>query len=771
MANAHLPTRYSTSSAVGASLNAAGPVLAPGVPGQDAREILYEGWVLKKRRKRMQGFARRYFTLYSSGVLAYSFEPGQPTRDSLVVTQAAISTALGRKDIHVDSSTATFHIRCLSTDDFNAWMGALRKFIIPEGGRKSAASIRGTLRAAGQVNKSGVLAEEMGSTITELEEAIVALQVEEPPKRQRSKSRSKPDKEKPHKEPVFGLFKKSSSYHGEIERGRDTKSDHRSSTGSRMTLSASQQRVQAALTALKAQHAALLKSLQALHVESNLSTTHNSPLPSTAEEDEYEHRREHSSRSSITRLSRNLGRIPPETRSSLASAISDGTLNEWFDAPDGEEEGAEEFVMDASPEDEQDGTSRITRTESPSSSQDQEFDTSADTDSEDEEAALQTTLSLDTGLADSNEPAGEVARRTQLPAGPTSDEGSLFAVLKKNVGKDLSTIAFPVTFNEPLTLLQRAAEEVEYYEVLREAVTAADPIERLCFVAAFAVSGYAHTRHRSSRKGFNPMLAETFEDSRMKFLAEKVVHNPVVMAYHAEGPGWELNATSSGKTKFWGKSLEIIPLGVTRLTIGNDVFEWRKPSSFMRNLMVGTKYLEHCGKMVIDNTTTGASCVLEFKQSGYWGASNIVSGHVLSPSGQTISQLEGKWDDQMAQVLDSSYLKVLWRMRPFPPNSEMFYGWTSYGLTLNEITPDMQGKLPPTDSRYRPDVRALEEGDLDTAEAEKTRVEELQRERRRAGRDRAPMWFKQVGDEWIYKGGYWEQRAKGWKDVQIEPLW
>lgn len=51
----------------------------------------------------------------------------------------------------------------------------------------------------------------------------------------------------------------------------------------------------------------------------------------------------------------------------------------------------------------------------------------------------------------------------------------------------------------------------------------------------------------------NPMLAETFEDVRMKFLAEKVSHNPVVIAYHAEGKGWELNATSAGKTKFWGE--------------------------------------------------------------------------------------------------------------------------------------------------------------------------------------------------------------------------
>jgi len=51
----------------------------------------------------------------------------------------------------------------------------------------------------------------------------------------------------------------------------------------------------------------------------------------------------------------------------------------------------------------------------------------------------------------------------------------------------------------------------------------------------------------------NPMLAETFEDVRMKFIAEKVQHHPFAMAYHAEGAGWELYATSAGKTKFWGR--------------------------------------------------------------------------------------------------------------------------------------------------------------------------------------------------------------------------
>ena len=187
--------------------------------------------------------------------------------------------------------------------------------------------------------------------------------------------------------------------------------------------------------------------------------------------------------------------------------------------------------------------------------------------------------------------------------------------------------------------------------------------------------------------------------------------------------------------------------------------------------MMGTKYLEHTGKMNIQNQTTGARCVLDFKEGGYWGPANVVAGTVLSPSGEIQMQLEGKWDESLAQKLDSSgsHLRILWKINPFPRNAPEYYGFTSFGITLNEITPDLEGHLPPTDSRLRPDVRALEEGNLDLAEEGKARVEELQRDRRRRGADRQPRWFKQVGEEWQYVGGYWEQRALGWKD--IEPLW
>lgn len=56
--------------------------------------------------------------LYQSGVLCYSFEPGQPVRDQVYLPSAAIATAPGRKDIHIDSSNVTFHVKCLSASDF-----------------------------------------------------------------------------------------------------------------------------------------------------------------------------------------------------------------------------------------------------------------------------------------------------------------------------------------------------------------------------------------------------------------------------------------------------------------------------------------------------------------------------------------------------------------------------------------------------------------------------------------------------------------------------
>ena len=52
-------------------------------------------------------------------------------------------------------------------------------------------------------------------------------------------------------------------------------------------------------------------------------------------------------------------------------------------------------------------------------------------------------------------------------------------------------------------------------------------------------------------------------------------------------------------------------------------------------------------------------------------------------------------------------------------------------MQLNYIPEGMQKKLPPTDARFRPDHRALENGDYDLAASEKHRLEEKQRAARK----------------------------------------
>lgn len=70
-----------------------------------------------------------------------------------------------------------------------------------------------------------------------------------------------------------------------------------------------------------------------------------------------------------------------------------------------------------------------------------------------------------------------------------------------------------------------------------------------------------------------------------------------------------------------------------------------------------------------------------------------------------------------------------------------YYQFTYFAMTLNEM-PDLKppARLCPTDSRYRPDVRKLESGDIDGAALEKTRLEEKQRDSRKAMKARKEEW-------------------------------
>ena len=72
-----------------------------------------------------------------------------------------------------------------------------------------------------------------------------------------------------------------------------------------------------------------------------------------------------------------------------------------------------------------------------------------------------------------------------------------------------------MNFNEPISMLQRLSEDLEYHELLDKASKCQSSLEQMCYVAAFSVSSYSTTVHRTG-KPFNPLLGETYELDRRR---------------------------------------------------------------------------------------------------------------------------------------------------------------------------------------------------------------------------------------------------------------
>jgi hypothetical protein len=365
---------------------------------------------------------------------------------------------------------------------------------------------------------------------------------------------------------------------------------------------------------------------------------------------------------------------------------------------------------------------------------------------------------------------------------------SLIGFLRKNVGKDLSTISMPVSANEPTSLLQRAAEQLEYSELLDNAACATDGVERLIYVTAFAIASLSGVRakERSIRKPFNPMLGETFElvreDKGFRFVSEKVSHRPVQLALYAESNDWAFSHSPMPSQKFWGKSSEFLTDGKARVHLhsSGETLSWSSATSFLRNVLAGEKYVEPVGAMAVVNETTGQKAVVTFKAKGMFaGRSEELTAQTFDAHGQELPLgLHGTWVHSVQLTEHGTETKkTIWSAGPLVDQASKHYGLTLFAAGLNEITDVERGRLPPTDSRLRSDQILLEQGNHGEAEEVKTQLEEQQRARRKEMEERGeewrPRWFTrlEVGEEVVWKlktgkDGYWEERARGrWTDV------
>lgn len=774
----------------------------PRSDGGNTVSTYHVGQLLKRRRKRGQGYARRFFSLdYTSCTLSYYYNRNSSKlRGAIPLSLAAIAADERRREINIDSGAEIWHLKASNAKDFADWAHALERASriargleeAPGAPQKvlsiNAEATKGTLvipQARQDEDREWEQVETLASRIVGTRDALRRLvkDMGAQPRQHRPTSSHNPPTSTP-------VSEESDSYFPPAQEKRPfwkRKASGPASTSMASTHFSPQLQVpspptRSVVTTISA-NGGHERRKSKVAIQQEFSTYDHcvsllGDLDSVVAEF-----------SNLINASRRR-RIPaPLTATSRRHSMDSVSSDEFFDAEAGE--SSQVLMIERRSEDEEERSSEIDE----SSIHDDSSESSVE---DEEEHMVSGAASLYPAKPKSLAPLPvkmSIQRRTVIPPA-TVMPPSLIAFVRKNVGKDLSTISMPVSANEPISLLQRVAEQLEYAQLLDKASQLAHEKERLLYVAAFAISQFStyRAKERAIRKPFNPLLGETFELLRtedevpgaFRLLVEKVTHRPVRLAMQADAANWSFSQSPAPSQKFWGKSAELSTDGRVRITLRladgtEELYSWSHATMFLKNVVMGEKYVEPVGTMHVTNDTSGAKAAVEFRAKGMFGGRaedvqvEIFDGHGIHFG----TSLTGTWTGGLRVVeAGRGAGEEVWRVGNLVENAPNVYGMTEFVASLNAITEIERGRLPCTDTRLRPDQRLCEQGDLDEAETWKTKLEEAQRRRRREmeeqGKEHIPKWFIKVdaGEEevWKMKSGkdsYWEERMKGsWNGIE-----
>ena len=369
------------------------------------------------------------------------------------------------------------------------------------------------------------------------------------------------------------------------------------------------------------------------------------------------------------------------------------------------------------------------------------------------------------------------SQRTALPCRRDPNARlNVWELLKSNIGKDLSRIAMPVYLNDPISMLQKVAELLEFTDYLKKANNCADPYMRLAYIAVFfyALNPYSINR---LKKPFNPLLGETFEycENGIRFIAEQVSHHPPISAFYCESDDFTFEGYYNMKSTISMSGFVVTPKGpfTIKLLKTKETFTFSRQKTSLHNIIIGNMYLWHYGDSEVVNQTTKDKLVLNYKAKGWTSTHDYeCDGEIFDSQGNVKLKLIGKWNSYLNIVNEKGEETQIFTAPQLPPSAEDYYHFSNFIINLNHLTPEQINSLPPTDTRFRPDQRAYENGDLQLATDEKLRLEENQRIRRKAleasNSHFTPLWFYHSTDKnkevvFQYNGKYFPMKdMKAW---------
>lgn len=151
------------------------------------------------------------------------------------------------------------------------------------------------------------------------------------------------------------------------------------------------------------------------------------------------------------------------------------------------------------------------------------------------------------------------------------------------------------------------------------------------------------------------------------------------------------------------------------------------------NLIIGTTYIDIGDNMTVTNLKTNDVCVIKFTRRGWFVKQYFkLDGEVTQgSSGKVVNKIWGNWNSNIymksVNAQNNEDGELVWTKDEYPERWEFMYGMSHFSLQLNYFPKRLHGIVAPTDTRRRPDQRALENGDMKSAAYEKDRLENKQR--------------------------------------------
>ena len=358
-------------------------------------------------------------------------------------------------------------------------------------------------------------------------------------------------------------------------------------------------------------------------------------------------------------------------------------------------------------------------------------------------------------------------------------------VCPKNIIKEFITnltkkLPSPVYFNEPISMGQKQCERFKYMDLLIKAGTEPSKEKQMCYIAAFLI-GELFLNLGRSLKPFSPIIGETYEyfdnSKNFRFYSEHVQHTPHVNAYIGETPefayyGDTMNATSF---KFFKGSVELLFKNKIHVHCKGtgDHYIFNFPSVYVKGLMKPPMYNDYSGTTIIQNTNNASyRCEIKFIEEG-WSPNSLgkFEGTVFKDYDTVVYLLKGNWTKEIYATDpngENRYdLLILDQNQNYLKNNFENYVIPEHTCGLNQLTPELEKFLPKNDSRFRQDIRLLEQKvETEEAQSYKSRYEKKQNEKLLKEDHKILFFTEYISPEseckyYIPNGKYWEVRKKG----------